>query len=145
MDEEPRSPLDPPAAAWPEEPADVPPSGFVPPVLSGPAAESLAAERARLRAQIDAGASTPEELRALAARLREIREQEDHLWRQEVRPALAVVGLTGASDLERIITAQRAGPSICERCALTRSSRMSPSSASAHPLHKRGGRRGADG
>jgi hypothetical protein len=41
-----------------------------------------------LRRLIDAGASTPEELRELAARIREHREREDALWREEVRPAL---------------------------------------------------------
>ncbi len=37
---------------------------------------------------IDAGASTPEELRALAARIREHRALEDQQWRSEVKPAL---------------------------------------------------------
>lgn len=41
-----------------------------------------------LRRLIDAGASTPEELRELAARIREHREREDELWRGEVKPAL---------------------------------------------------------
>jgi hypothetical protein len=41
-----------------------------------------------LRRLIDAGASSPEELRALAARIREHRELEESLWRQEVKPAL---------------------------------------------------------
>ena len=41
-----------------------------------------------LRRMIDAGASTPEELRELAARIREHREREDELWRGEVKPAL---------------------------------------------------------
>lgn len=41
-----------------------------------------------LRRLIDAGASTPEELRDLAARIREHREREDALWRNEVKPAL---------------------------------------------------------
>ena len=37
---------------------------------------------------VDAGAASPEELRALAARLREQREREELAWRREVRPAL---------------------------------------------------------
>lgn len=41
-----------------------------------------------LRKLIDAGASTPEELRELAARIRAHRELEETLWRNEVRPAL---------------------------------------------------------
>lgn len=41
-----------------------------------------------LRRLIDEGASTPEELRELAARIREHREREDQLWRGEVKPAL---------------------------------------------------------
>jgi hypothetical protein len=41
-----------------------------------------------LRQLIEAGASTPEELRDLAARIREHRDREDQLWRNEVRPAL---------------------------------------------------------
>jgi hypothetical protein len=41
-----------------------------------------------VRRLIDAGASTPEELRDLAARIRAQREREDVLWREEVRPAL---------------------------------------------------------
>jgi len=41
-----------------------------------------------LRRLIEAGASTPEELRELAARIREHREREDELWRGEVKPAL---------------------------------------------------------
>ncbi|MEQ1787015.1 MAG: hypothetical protein ABL966_08175 [Acidimicrobiales bacterium] len=41
-----------------------------------------------LRQLVDAGASTPEELRARAARIREHREHEDAVWRAEVRPAI---------------------------------------------------------
>jgi hypothetical protein len=41
-----------------------------------------------LRQLIEAGASTPEELRALAARIREHRDREAVLWREEVRPGL---------------------------------------------------------
>lgn len=75
--------------------------GFVPPAPQGPAADALAAERAALRDRIDAGAGTPEELRALAAQMREVRQREEQLWRQEVRPALvkARKGRLRASDL----------------------------------------------
>jgi hypothetical protein len=41
-----------------------------------------------VRRLVEAGASTPEELRELAARIRAQREREDELWREEVRPAL---------------------------------------------------------
>jgi len=41
-----------------------------------------------VRRLIDAGASSPEELRALAAKLQERRTYEDEVWRREVRPAL---------------------------------------------------------
>lgn len=83
-----------------EEPGP-PSAGFVPPALQGPAADALAAERAALRERIDAGAGTPEELRALAAQMREVRQREEQLWRQEVRPALvkARKGRLRASDL----------------------------------------------
>jgi hypothetical protein len=41
-----------------------------------------------LRRLIAAGASTPEELRDLAARIREHRTREEAVWREEMRPAL---------------------------------------------------------
>lgn len=41
-----------------------------------------------LRRLVEAGAGTPEELRELAARLREQRALEEALWRREVKPAL---------------------------------------------------------
>jgi hypothetical protein len=41
-----------------------------------------------LRRRIEAGAKTPEELRALAAMIRQHREREDVVWREEMRPAL---------------------------------------------------------
>ena len=41
-----------------------------------------------LRRLIAAGASTPEELRDLADRIREHRTREDAVWKEEVRPAL---------------------------------------------------------
>ena len=48
----------------------------------------LTAKEQEVRRLVDAGASSPEELRALAARLQEQRSYEDDLWRREVRPAL---------------------------------------------------------
>ncbi|MGV3759916.1 MAG: hypothetical protein ACO1PW_10315, partial [Actinomycetota bacterium] len=56
------------------------------------APDPLAAEAAELRQMIDAGASSPEELRALAARLREHRQREEARWRAEVRPQLRKQG-----------------------------------------------------
>ena len=41
-----------------------------------------------LRRLIAAGASTPQELRDLADRIREHRTREDAVWKEEVRPAL---------------------------------------------------------
>ena len=57
-----------------------------PPLPSLPA--EVAAGDDELRRLIDAGASTPEELRELAARIREQRDREEAVWRSEVRPAL---------------------------------------------------------
>jgi Flp pilus assembly protein TadB len=48
----------------------------------------VVSREAELRRLVDAGASSPEELRALAARLQEQREVEEQAWRREVRPAL---------------------------------------------------------
>lgn len=50
--------------------------------------QALAAEAQEIRRLIDAGAGSPEELRALAARLREHRAREESLWRENVKPAL---------------------------------------------------------
>lgn len=49
---------------------------------------ALASEAEEIRQLIDAGAGSPEELRALAARLREHRAREESLWRANVKPAL---------------------------------------------------------
>jgi hypothetical protein len=51
-------------------------------------ARALAAEREETRRLVEAGAGTPEELRALAERLREQRAREEDLWRAAVKPAL---------------------------------------------------------
>lgn len=53
-----------------------------------PAEDPLSAEASEVRRLVEAGASSPEELRALAARLRDLREQEEARWRSEVKPAL---------------------------------------------------------
>lgn len=78
----------------PPEGASQPSEGIpgVPRQPEGPAADALAAEAAEIRRMIDAGASSPEELRELAQRLREHREREEALWRAEVRPILKKEG-----------------------------------------------------
>lgn len=53
-----------------------------------PEAQALAGEAREIRRLVEAGARSPEELRELAARLREHREREDALWRAEVKPGL---------------------------------------------------------
>lgn len=58
-----------------------------PPVLPELPPEVSAGDE-ELRAMIAEGASTPEELRALAARIREHRDKEASLWKAEVKPGL---------------------------------------------------------
>ena len=53
-----------------------------------PLPDDLAQGEAEVRRLVDAGAGSPEELRALAQRLREQRAREEEAWRKEVRPAL---------------------------------------------------------
>jgi hypothetical protein len=60
-----------------------PPAGGIPPLPA-----ELSAREQELRALIDAGAASPEELRELAAKLKEQRTYERSLWQREVRPAL---------------------------------------------------------
>ena len=60
-----------------------PPSAQIPPLPP-----ELSAREQELRALIDAGAASPEELRALAAKLKEQRTYEETLWQREVKPAL---------------------------------------------------------
>ena len=48
----------------------------------------LSTKEQELRRLVDAGAASPEGLRALAAKLEEKRSFEDSLWRRDVRPAL---------------------------------------------------------
>lgn len=62
------------------------------PDREGGAADPLAAEAAELRRLVDAGAGTPEELRALAARLRDHRQREEAAWRSAVKPHLVKSG-----------------------------------------------------
>lgn len=66
----------------------------IPSEAAGPGADTdpLAAEAAELRRLVEAGASSPEELRALAARLREHRQREEARWRAEVKPKLVKQG-----------------------------------------------------
>jgi uncharacterized protein YoaH (UPF0181 family) len=58
----------------------------------GPHARALEAEAEEIRRLVEAGASTPEAIRELAARLREHREREEALWRAEVKPGLVKEG-----------------------------------------------------
>jgi hypothetical protein len=53
-----------------------------------PLPPEVSAKEQEVRRLVDAGASSPEELRALAAKLQERRTYEDQVWRREVRPAL---------------------------------------------------------
>jgi len=48
----------------------------------------LSTREQELRALIEAGAASPEELRELAAKLKEQRSYEESLWARDVRPAL---------------------------------------------------------
>jgi hypothetical protein len=48
----------------------------------------ISAKEEELRRLVEAGAASPEELRALAAKLEEKRTYEASLWQREVRPAL---------------------------------------------------------
>jgi len=53
-----------------------------------PLPPELSVRQQELRALIDAGAGSPEELRELAAKLKEQRTYEESLWQRDVRPAL---------------------------------------------------------
>jgi len=78
----------------PDQPVDPGPRS-APTGLPGPAGapvDPLAAEASELRRLVDAGAGTPEELRALAARLREHRQREEAAWRAAVKPHLVKQG-----------------------------------------------------
>jgi len=67
---------------------ETPPEPALPPSPQGAPVDPVAVEADRLRDVIDAGAGTPEELRALAARIREHRALEESRWRSDVRPSL---------------------------------------------------------
>jgi len=69
-------------------PADGADEAAVAPDPGGQPRDDVSADADELRRLIDAGASSPEELRALAARIREHRALEESRWRAEVRPAL---------------------------------------------------------
>ena len=60
----------------------------IPPYGIPPLPPELSAREAELRALIDAGAASPEELRELAAKLKAQRSYEESLWQRDVRPAL---------------------------------------------------------
>jgi hypothetical protein len=64
------------------DPPSVGPGG-IPPLPA-----ELSEKAQELRALIDAGAASPEELRELAARLKAQRSYEEAVWAREVRPAL---------------------------------------------------------
>jgi hypothetical protein len=64
------------------------PGGPPPAPLPDPDQRVLDAEAEELRRQVRAGAGTPEELRALAERLRAHREREQEVWRRSVKPGL---------------------------------------------------------
>jgi hypothetical protein len=53
-----------------------------------PLPPELTTHEQEVRRMVDAGAGSPEELRALAAKLEEQRNLEHSAWRREVRPAL---------------------------------------------------------
>jgi Flp pilus assembly protein TadB len=74
-----------------EEEALTSPDGADPPTSAGqiPALPpEISAKEQELRRLVDAGAASPEEIRALAAKLEEKRIYEESLWQREVRPAL---------------------------------------------------------
>ena len=65
---------------------EAPEAPLVPPLPGLP--DAVTANADELRRLIDQGASSPEELRDLAAKLREHKAMEESVWRAEVRPAL---------------------------------------------------------
>jgi hypothetical protein len=58
------------------------------PIDPDPYPDPVAEDAAELRRLIDAGAGSPEELRALAERIKEHRALEESRWRSEVKPSL---------------------------------------------------------
>ena len=82
------------------------PAGVIPPLPP-----ELSAKEQELRRLVDAGAGSPEELRALAAKLEEKRSYEQSLWRRDVRPALmqAKKGRISLGDLRGDADESRVG------------------------------------
>lgn len=73
----------------PAERADDPdPGPGAGPTPHDPLAAALAAEAEEIRKLVEAGAGSPEDLRLLAARIREHRAREEALWRSQVKPQL---------------------------------------------------------
>jgi Flp pilus assembly protein TadB len=74
-----------------EEELPTTPDGTERPISSDgvpPLPAEVSTREEELRRLVDAGAASPEELRALAAKLEEKRTYENSLWEREVRPAL---------------------------------------------------------
>ena len=74
-----------------EEELPTSPDGTDRPIPAVPFPElppEISSREEELRRLVDAGAASPEELRALAAKLEEKRTYEESLWEREVRPAL---------------------------------------------------------
>lgn len=91
-----------PATVSPMDPGDPgrdPAAERLPPE---PDAEALDAQESELRERIRKGASTPEELRALAEDLRAHREREQAVWRRTVKPGLGRAG-RGSPEVRRAL------------------------------------------
>ena len=96
---------DPTTGAGEEETEGPRTAGGIPPLPP-----ELSTKEQELRRLVDAGAASPEELRALAAKLEEQRSYEQSLWRRDVRPALmqskkrraSLSDLRGESDESRV-------------------------------------------
>lgn len=72
-----------------EVPRAAEPTDETPPAAALPSLpDAVGSDADELRRLIDAGAGSPEELRALAARIREHRALEESRWRRDVRPGL---------------------------------------------------------
>jgi hypothetical protein len=82
------------------------PAGVIPPLPP-----ELSTKEQELRRLVEAGAGSPEELRALAAKLEEKRSYEQSLWRRDVRPALmqAKKGRISLGDLRGDADESRVG------------------------------------
>lgn len=89
-----------PPEGAPEEAPGAPGVPLPPPELLR---EALAADQDEVLRLVDQGASSPEDLRALAERMRERREREDAVWAKQVKPGLvqARKGRLRITDLRR--------------------------------------------